>query len=967
VRAAQSPRVASPAPTQSAAAATTSIDDKQRRQAATTSSDDKQRRQAATTSSDDKQRRQAATTSSDYTRMPATRGTKPSPTTATTATTEPADALSTYRGKRRFAQTPEPAGAVADANTSGGTFVIQKHWATRLHYDFRLELDGVMKSWAVPKGPSLDPRDKRMAVATEDHPIDYNRFDGQIPAGHYGAGRVVIWDNGRWKPVGDAHESLTKGELKFELEGHKLRGRFVLVRTKPREGEKKPTWLLIKERDAYVRSRDEYDVLEAMPDGVPALGETPPAAHAQRAEAAPAARAKAKPSANAAPARGRAAPLPASIDPQLALAVSGVPADADQRIWEIKLDGYRLMARIDAKGKATLHTRNALDWSKRFPTLVRAFEDLSQHEAWIDGELVALDARGLPSFEALQRAIAGGDTGALVYFAFDLPFVDGEDWRALPLSQRRARLDAIVAGPVAGPPQGGPAPSGGSECREREGAGPLDNIRLSQTFDAPPSQLAAASKAAGLEGLVGKRVDAPYRGGRSDAWVKLKHGHHEEFVIAGFTRGEGMREKTFGALVLAQHDEHGLLRHAGNVGSGFDEDTLEALSARLRPLRVKRPVLDDPNKDLKDAIWVRPELVAQISFAGRSRDGRVRHAVFRGLREDKSAREVERERPGAVMVTAASPIAVTVTNPERVIDPSTGITKIEVVRYMQCVAPLMLEHLASRPVSWLRAPDGLSGQTFFQKHNDRMTMPGVESFAGPSAAGPPQGGRVPSGGSERIERGGLSASSDQLIEIIDTQGLVGAAQMNVIEFHTWNAKRDDLMHPDRVILDLDPGDGVPWPQVQEAALLVRALLQELELPAFLKTSGGKGLHVVVPLERVHDWATMHGFAQVFAQHMARVVPQRFTAISGARNRIGKIYIDHMRNSRGATTVCAWSPRARPGIGVSVPIAWDELSRVTGGAHWSLRDVDERLRIGNGPWRAYADSAVRLDAAIERLV
>jgi bifunctional non-homologous end joining protein LigD len=893
-------------------------------------------------------------------RMPATRGSKPSSSTAKTAPTAtaataaptapaatpaPADALSTYRGKRRFAQTPEPAGVVGTAAASAGTlrqssgqaFVIQKHWATRLHYDFRLELDGVMKSWAVPKGPSLDPRDKRMAVATEDHPIDYNRFDGQIPAGHYGAGRVVIWDNGRWKPVGDAHDSLAKGELKFELEGHKLRGRFVLVRTKPREGEKKPTWLLIKERDAYVRSHDEYDVLEAMPDAVPALGDASPAPAARTpADAAPAAsttanvkaKAKAKASTKAAPVRGRAAPLPASIDPQLALAVSGVPADADQRLWEIKLDGYRLMARIDDKGKATLHTRNAQDWSKRFPTLVRAFEGLRQREAWIDGELVALDARGLPSFEALQRAIANADTGALVYFAFDLPFVDGEDWRALPLSQRRARLEAIVADPK-------------------------DNIRLSQTFDAPPSQLAAASKAAALEGLMGKRVDAPYRGGRSDAWVKLKHGHHEEFVIAGFTPGDGMREKTFGALVLAQHDEHGLLRHAGNVGSGFNEDTLEALSARLRRLRVKRPVLDDPNKDLKDAIWVRPELVAQISFAGRSRDGRVKHAVFRGLREDKSAREVERERPGAVAVTAASPLSVTVTNPERVIDASTGITKIEVVRYMQRVAPLMLEHLAARPVSWVRAPDGLGGEIFFQKHLDRMTIVGVESVVDPRA---PRDGRGD----------GPALSREPVIEIRDAHGLAGAAQMNVIEFHTWNATTADFEQPDRFVLDLDPGEGVPWPQVQEAALLLRALLQELALPAFLKTSGGKGLHLVVPIRAEYGWDVVLDVSQRIAQRMAEVIPQRFTATSGARNRVNKIFVDYLRNTRRATTVCAWSPRARPGMGVSVPIGWDELSRVTGGAHWQLANIDERLRIGNGPWQEYAGSAVRLEAAIERL-
>ncbi len=888
-------------------------------------------------------------------RMPAARGTKPASSTARRAAAgdakaapssatagdvkpAPADALDTYRGKRRFAPlrqpaakpsagdvTPEPSGTVAARTDTAGTFVIQKHWATRLHYDFRLELDGVMKSWAVPKGPSLDPRDKRMAVATEDHPIDYNRFDGQIPAGHYGAGRVVIWDNGRWKPVGDAHEGLAKGDLKFELEGRKLRGRFVLVRTKARDGEKKPGWLLIKERDAYVRSRDEYDVLEALPDAVPALvgdgsSTTMPAAEA-KAGTAP----KAKGA--AAPTRGKRAPLPDRIDPQLALAVSGVPADADQRLWEIKLDGYRLMARLDGDGKASLHTRNAQDWTARFPTLARAFEALRARNTWIDGELVALDARGLPSFEALQRAIADGRTEALIYFAFDLPFADGEDWRALPLSQRRARLGVLVRSPD-------------------------DNIRLSQTFDAPPSQLAAASKAAGLEGLMGKRIDAPYRGGRSDAWVKLKHGHHEEFVVAGFKPGEGMREKTFGSLVLASHDEHGVLRHAGNVGSGFDEETLEALALRLRALRVKRPVLDDPNKELKDAIWVRPELVAQITFAGVSRDGHVKHAVYRGLREDKAAREVERERTDAVP-SAAAPLAVAVTNPERVIDASSGITKIQLVRYLQRVAPLMLEHLAARPVSWVRAPDGIAGEVFFQKHLDRMTIPGVESVADPRAP--------------REIADGATAAREPVIEIVDAQGLAGAAQMNVIEFHTWNATTAHADQPDRFVLDLDPGDGVPWPQVQEAALLVRALLQELALPAFLKTSGGKGLHIVVPVRPAHDWDTVLALSQHLAQHLARVIPQRFTATSGARHRVNKIFVDYLRNTRRATTVCAWSPRARPGLGVSVPIGWDELSRVTGGAHWSLANIDERLRIGNGPWLDYAGAAVDLDEAIGRIV
>ncbi len=823
------------------------------------------------------------------------------------------DPLATYRAKRSFERTPEPAGREMAAASPGGSFVIQKHWATRLHYDFRLELDGVMKSWAVPKGPSLDPRDKRMAIATEDHPMEYSRFDGQIPAGQYGAGRVVIWDNGFWQPVGDVHEGLAKGDLKFELRGHKLRGRWVLVRTgpKPAPGVAQPQatqqWLLIKERDAYVRSHDEYDVLEALPDAVPALAVETEDKAENKAELHTSA-------------RGKPAALPTKLEPQLAAPVSGVPADADQRLWEIKLDGYRLLARIDAQGRATLRTRNAQDWTARFPVLALELEALKLRSAWFDGELVALNEQGLPSFEALQAAIAAGDTAGLVYFVFDLPFVNGEDWRAVPLVKRREKLEALVRDP-------------------------RDAIRLSQTFDAPPSQLAAASKAAGLEGLIGKRIDAVYRAGRSDAWVKLKHGHHEEFVIAGYTAGEGGRAASFGALVLASHDEHGVLRHAGNVGSGFSEQTLVQLTPKLQALKTRRPTLDDPHKDLKAVTWVKPELVAQLSFSGVSRDGRIKHAVFRGLREDKPADEVHREHAkdlGAPSITKTPTSTLVITHPQRVIDDSSSHTKRDLVRYYERVAPLMMEHLTQRPVAWLRAPEGLSGETFFQKHLDRGSIQGVVSLAG------------------------LSGPKEPILEVQNAAGLAGAAQMNVIEFHTWNARSDDLLHPDRFILDLDPGEGLPWPQVQEAALLLRALLVELELPVFLKTSGGKGLHLVVPLKREHEWATVRSFAQALAHHVAAIIPQRFTTTSGARNRLKKVFIDVLRNSRGATTVCAWSLRARPGLGVSVPIGWDELSRVTSGAHWALANIDERLRVGNGPWLAYADSAVSLDAAIERL-
>ena len=810
------------------------------------------------------------------------------------------DPLADYRRKRDFSRTPEPSGGVC-ASAGALQFVIQKHWASHLHYDLRLELGGTMKSWAVPKGPSYDSADKRMAVQVEDHPMAYNRFEGRIPAGQYGAGEVILWDCGWWLPEGDPGQGYRDGKLKFELQGHKLQGHWTLVRMRAKPGQRQAAWLLIKERDRW--ERPGFDVVLEMPDSVSAQ------VHSRQPTALP----RVQPAVKA----GR---LPLQLAPQLATLAGSPPTDPENWIFESKFDGYRLLARVQA-GRASLYTRNGKDWTARLPTLARALAALPMRSGWIDGEIIQLDDKGRPDFQALQNAFDGESTQHLVFFAFDLLFLDGQDWRALPVEQRRDRLQSLLA---------------------HAGDGPL---RFSQDFEAPPAELVAAACRLGLEGVIGKRRGSAYVSRRSADWIKLKCQHSQEFVIVGYTDPQGSRVG-LGALLLAVHGDDGQLQGVGRVGTGFSARSLAALRPRLDALATRsRPLADDAGAG--NVHWVRPVLLAQVSFAGWTGDGKLRQAVFHGLREDKPARQIVREEPAmsppASHGVMPEPLPVAVSHPGRVIDPASGTTKLELVRYYAKVAPLMVAHLKGRPVALVRAPQGIEGSLFFQKH---MASAGIDGMT----ALPPA----------------LDPGHPPLMEVARGSDLAAAAQMNTLEFHTWNARKDRIDRPDRLSFDLDPGEGVPWEQVQEAARLLHVLLQELQLPAFLKTSGGKGLHLIVPIKRLHGWDAAKGFARALVRHLANTIPQRFVDKSGPRNRIGKVFVDYLRNGFGATTACAWTVRARPGLGVSVPVAWDELDSLTGSAHWSLRNVHQRMPVGNTPWDGYEKSAVSLTGAMKAL-
>lgn len=828
-----------------------------------------------------------------------------------------ADSLKKYREKRNFQVTSEPAGG-GEANENARAFVIQKHWASRLHYDFRLELDGAMKSWAVPKGPCYDPAIKRMAVQVEDHPIAYNQFEGQIPEGQYGAGKVIIWDEGKWMPVGDPRKGYRDGHLKFDLQGVKMQGRWALIRLKGRESEKQPPWLLIKDRDAFARPEREFSVVDEMPDSVVPL-RAAKAPSQDRSEDQP------EPSADGQHALpGVAADLPTHLKPQLATLVDGVPHHAPDWLYEMKFDGYRMVVRIEGDD-VRLFTRNGHDWSAKLPHLVDAFRALPAKWAWVDGEIVMLDREGIPNFQALQNAFDGERTQDIVFYAFDLPFIGQRDLRQEPLTVRRALLQQLM------------------DTTDD------DHLRFSEALKAAPSALVATACKMGLEGIMAKRLSSPYVSRRTDTWVKVKCARRQEFAIVGYTAPKGSRAG-LGALLLAVTEQDGSLRYAGKVGTGFDDASLVSLQKRLASIETgKRPVANAPGAG--GVRWVKPELIAEVSFGEWTGGGHIRHSVFRGLRQDKPVRAISREKAvpvkdiegdagatkpaskGTPASKASRAKGGKLTNPDRVIDPSTKLTKLDLARYYALVAPLMLEHLKGRPVSFLRAPAGIQGEFFFQKHLE-AAMPGVKSLPAK-----------------------LDPDHPPLLEVPTAEAIMSAVQMNVVEFHTWNAVKTSIGKPDRMLFDLDPGEGVQWPAMQQAANLVRVLLEEIGLRAWLKTSGGKGLHVVVPLRKQYDWDTVKRFSQVIVQHLARTLPQLFVAKSGPKNRVGKIFADYLRNGFGATTVCAWSARARPGLGVSVPVKWEELDKLTGGAHWTIQDIHARLDAGNTPWDDYAPQSL----------
>ncbi|CAN5600185.1 DNA ligase D [soil metagenome] len=877
------------------------------------------------------------------------------------------DALKTYRAKRNFSITTEPAEG-GDSVQGAFQFVVQKHWASRLHYDFRIELDGSMKSWAVPKGPSYDPAVKRMAVHVEDHPISYNQFEGTIPEKQYGAGKVIIWDKGTWLPIGDAAKGYRDGKLKFELNGHKLKGHWTLVRMKGKS-EKQEPWLLIKERDELARPDSEFSVVDEMPDSVAQLSAPSGAAHelasneavtpakpraaSSRKTAAKTPASRTKSALPAMPEGARKAALPATFSPQLATLVDAPPSDADDWVYEIKFDGYRLLARLD-KGKVALMTRNGHDWTHKLPALAESLAKLPVDTAWLDGEIVVQGENGAPDFQALQNAFDSAHTTRITYYVFDLPHCDGHDLTGVALEQRRAMLAQLM--------------------QKNKAA----NLRFSDVFDAPAGDVVHSACALGLEGVIGKRRGSTYVQRRSPHWIKLKCGQRQEFVIGGYTDPQGSRNG-LGSLLLGVHDDTGRLQYAGNVGTGFSEKTLVALKKALDEVAAARSPFAEPTDNDRRAHWVKPQLVAEVSFGEWTRTGRIRHSVFHGLRADRKAASIVREKsvhevvvpkpkraqaagktPGSKATTAsvaarsparaataapqvALPPGLKVSHPERVIDDDSGVTKLDLVRYYALVAPMMMPHLQGRPVSLVRATDGIKGELFFQKHPDTAKLPGVRQLD--PALDP---GHAP------------------LVEIATAEGLTSSAQYNVIEFHTWNAVRSRIDRPDRMTFDLDPGEGLQWPQMQEGAMLVRALLTELGLTSFVKTSGGKGLHIVVPLKRLNDWDTVKDFSQAIVQHLAQTIPQRFVAKSGPKNRVGKIFVDYLRNGFGATTVCAWSARARAGLGVSVPLGWDELAELSSSTRWTVRNIHDRLDVANLPWKDYEANRQGLAGAMKKL-
>lgn len=833
---------------------------------------------------------------------------------------------SEYTRKRNFTLTSEPPEAPAKGagKNKSLSFVIQKHDASHLHYDFRLELDGTLKSWAVPKGPSLDPTNKRLAVHVEDHPLGYAGFEGSIPKGQYGGGDVIVWDRGIWQPHGDPRQTYKAGKLKFTLIGEKLSGEWALVRTHLKGSGDKEQWLLIKEKDEVARPGDEYDILVEQPQSVISgalVGEG-------KGKPKNAKVSKPKPKA-AAPTKKKASAVPETLAPQLATLMDE-PA-GDDWLYEIKFDGYRLLTRIKGK-EVRVFSRNGNDWTDRLPIQVKALAAMGLEDTWLDGEMVLLNDDGLPDFQGLQNALDIGRSKDIVYYLFDLPFLSGQDLRETPLEQRRDALKKLL-----------------DHQRSRL-------LRFSDTFRAGHQDIVESASAMGLEGVIGKRPGSVYQSRRSPDWIKLKCRLRQEFVIIGYTQPQG-RRSGFGALLLAVNgdDAQDELVYAGRVGTGFSETTLKQLFEQMQPLQRDSSPLSSKltAAQSKGVHWIEPKLICEAEFAQWTQDNIIRHAVFIGLRSDKPVNQVSHERPSRakpkVKVAAANPTkaktapaarpaakgkvrvaGVDISHPDRVIDKESGVQKVELAQFYEAIADWILPFLDQRPVALLRCPEGLGGEQFFQKHSERLAIPHI-----------------------KLLDPGLDPGHARLMEVDSVQALVGAAQMGTIELHTWGATHDKIETPDQMVLDLDPDPDLPWRSMIEATQMVLAVLDELGLQSFLKTSGGKGMHIIVPLARQADWDTVKGFAKAIAEFMTRQLPERFTATSGPKNRIGKIFIDYLRNTRGASTVVAYSVRARPGLPVSVPISRDELPGLRSAGQWHVGNLQERLRgLKGDPWAGY---------------
>lgn len=764
--------------------------------------------------------------------------------------------LDTYNRKRNFSRTAEPEGKLAGA--TGLSFVIQKHAARRLHWDFRLEIDGVLVSWAVPKGPSLNPDEKRLAVRTEDHPIAYGGFEGDIPQGEYGGGHVDIWDEGQWEPIGlTPARQLAKGHLHFRLSGVRLQGEWNLVRMHGRPSEKGENWLLIKVDDDV--ADPDRDVVAEFPGSV--------------RPKKPRARPKERPSRNA----GR---IPAFQPVQLVTLVEEVPS-GEGWLHEMKYDGYRCLLAV-GDGQARTYTRTGLDWSVKFEPVVDAAGRLDVASALIDGEIVMLDAKGRPDFAALQAAIRDEGSG-MIFMAFDLLELDGKSLTKSPLIERKRAL-----------------------CHLLEGSS--DAIRYSDHIIGSGETLFETMCKSGLEGIISKKCDAPYRGQRTTNWVKVKCTLREEFIIVGWTESPAAG-RAMGALALAQFEGERIV-YRGRVGTGFDLKELARIEDKLSALPLGTPPEGVSRVAARGVHWVVPELVAEIDYATRTADGLVRHARYIGLRTDKPARDVHAERAIAV------PSEFRITHPERVVFPDTGTTKGDVAAYYETMAPLMLPSTAGRPISLIRCPDGIAGQCFFQRHDAGSLDMAVRHVDIEDSNGKPR----------------------SYLYVEDAAGLLACVQMGTIEFHGWGAKAKSVEQCDRIVFDLDPDEGIAFGDVKQAARDIRAHLETLDLKSRPMLSGGKGIHVIVPLDPPVPWATAKAFARGFAQTLADAEPDRFIATASKAKRKGRIFIDWMRNQKSATSVEPYSLRARAGAPVAVPVDWKELGRLSSPARYSIKDA-----------------------------
>jgi bifunctional non-homologous end joining protein LigD len=848
-------------------------------------------------------------------------------------------ALDTYRKKRNFTATSEPRGG--RARKTGNSFVIQKHDATRLHYDFRLEMDGALKSWAVTKGPSLVPGEKRLAVHVEDHPLEYGDFEGTIPKGEYGGGTVIVWDRGTWAPIHDARKGYAKGHLEFTLDGQKLGGHWHLVRMHGKPNEKRENWLLIKGEDDAARSDDDPDILVERPESVKTgrqvadvAGEEPGWSSKTGKIEKPKARQVAprqaskikgtKPAPSGDPLAGpdfdpsklkgaKREKLPAFRQPMLATLVSTPPA-GERWIHEIKFDGYRVQARIES-GQVNLLTRSGLDWTDRFgKDLVAALKALPVSTALLDGELVVEASSGASDFSALQADLSDGRGNRFIFCAFDLLHRDGFDLTALPLMDRKNLLKQLIG-----------TDSG--------------IIRYSDHFDENGALVLRHACRLSLEGVVSKARDAPYRAGRGKSWVKSKCSDRQEFVIGGYVPSTTSR-KSVGSLVLGVYED-GELRHVGRVGTGFTATVAEDLFAKLNRMQVRSSPFSTrlSTEEASQVQYVRPDLVAEVEFRAWTGDGHLRHASFRGLREDKPAREIVREKVQP-MTTQPKPLRRTVklTHPDRVYWPDKGVTKEGLANYYTDVWRYIAPYIASRPLALVRCPSGIDGEHFFQKHAWKGLNPHITLVKDP---------KEPTG--------------EPLISIEDLDGLMALVQAATLEIHPWGSTIAAWERPDTIIMDLDPGEGVPWQAVIDAAEETRDRLQEAGIAAFVKTSGGKGLHVVSPIIPKSEWPAVKMFTKAMADAMASDSPDRFVSNMPKSKRQGKILIDYLRNQRGATAVAAYSTRARPGAAVSAPLAWDELGDAIGPAYFTVENMPQRLAaLRADPWEDFRAAAAPLE-------